>query len=1188
MVALLCVPPAHGDFFTGVGRMFEDWGLFQGMRITGQNTFTLQQHSLEGSKSAFEGQRWDTGSLVQRSSLHIEGPIWRNLGLQADISASGWGRNYQRWVLGWTTDETAIYYGDLNVRLSGNEFAAFNKTMQGWQIDQRIPGGGLLRGFYSQEKGLTRRQTISGNNTSGPFFLRYTPIIEGSEVVKVDEQVMRFGEDYRLDYETGQLRFEPVDGPPRIIPSTSVISVSYQSYGWESSPGEIYGARAEMPLLDDRMMVGVTALRQSRRDPGIAGDTAGYQEDIFQASGTTGPFDVNFRPILPNGSRVVYEGEEQTIDQTVIVLVDNTEQKQGVDYDVYHDIGRIIFRRSVPPTALVRIKYYYDLGQPTGGGDSDVLGLDLGYRINDNLMLRADLAQSSNPLAGGSGRALRGSLAYSIPNLTATLEMRDIQPEFSFIDTVGFQRRERGLNFAAQWQINEHISLYERFSDLRSDSGLSFGYSGYSGYSGGQVSPFEVETAQMPEPSTGLEVHTRRNDLGVDVRYPGWPVVSLSHQLMENTRGASGTSQQENSALSMRYAPDNAPYSVNFNLSNTSQDYRGNDDDNSSNGSRGSSTDQMQVSATYNPMSSLTLAGHFGTNRSLSATSDDRSESTVSQLSARWTPSTRLSVNLDHRRTASDGHVSSGFHGGYGGFSGGGMMPYQIPGIPGGGGVIDDPVDDTVERRGYEDANTRVDVAWRPMDQMNLSLSAGFRDYSSGGGAGYLADSTQSYYNASLGWQPAREWALRASWGSDRQEFLKEGAGAVTNEMLAFGVNYRPKDQPWGLGLNLHRQTGSSPTYIGHGDEQVARMVPTDLFDISGEATYEIGPGISLFGRLGRANFDSGYASFAKDQGEVGVRYRISELADVDVGYRYIRNISGDPEMPLPGGFGGSMHGQDYIAHTFMLGVSTSFASGDVGSGRRGGYTGYGGALSSFGGYSAGYGYGGSDIGDFSGRSTYRRPGEISDPHRGDSFSGQDPFGSGGHGFSAGADRTRGSSAVFQPPTTHEPDGFETGIDDFEEPEQMEEPEAPFGQDGRLRQDPEDMPSVDDQQPQREIEDPFLDRTEEDEEAPHETPVVEDEESEWDMEAPFFSDADDEAEPPVEKDEAETEETCDDEDEDECDDEAASQDDEDEEEQVCDDEDDPEDEDDEDEDGEEQERPVTEDRRHRFLRRWWR
>lgn len=1057
IVALTCASAPADDLFSGIRRLFDKWGLFEGFQISGSNTLTLQGHSLEGSRAAYEGQYWDTDNVVRRSSLHLEGPIWGNLGLQADISASGWGNDYSRYVLGYTAGDTAIYFGDLNIRLSGNEFASFSKTFQGWQLDQRLPNNGLMRAFYTTEKGLTRRETISGNNTSGPFFLRYTPIIEGSEVIKVDEEIMRFGRDYRLDYETGQLWFEPVDAPPRIIPSTSVISASYQSYGYESSPGILYGARAEMPLLDDRMLVGVTALMQDRREGQSAGDTAGFQEDIFHGSGTTGPFDVNFRPILPNGATVVYQGRRQTIDQSVVVLVDSVEQVQSVDYDVYHDIGRILFRRAVPPTSLVIIRYYYDLGEPAVGTDTRVLGLDLGYRIAPGLNLRADWAQSDVGGQTGSGRALRTSLSYARPNLSATAEFRDVQPEFSYIDTVGFQRRERGLNLASEWQVNDYVSVYERFSDLDSDSGLSFGYSGYTGYSG-DFSTFAASPAQTT--TSGLSIHTRRNDLGIDVRYPGWPTLSFTHQTFDNSGGSTGSSSRTTDALVLRYAPQDLPFTINASLDRSSQLYLGTSGTDSLSGRRGSDTDQMQISATYTPSSTLSFAGSLTNNSSTALGGGDRSSGTVTQITARWNPSSRISLNLDLRQSESDGAVSSGFYGGIGGFTTLGLYPGQIPGNPGGGGGggVDDDSDEQ-ERARYEDTSSTVNLTWRPTDSVNLTIAGGKRNYRSGGGVGYLADSTQTYYNATVGWQPAREWGLTATWGTDELRYLEEGRGAVLNDLFTLGLNYRPEGQPWGLALNLNKQSGSSPTYIGFGASQIMRTVPTNLFDLSGELTYELAPGINLFGRLGRADYESGYAVFTKDRGELGVRYRMSELADLSFGYSFTRNIAGEPTLPMPGGATGTTAGQNYIAHTFMLEVSSNFSSGSAGGGGPS-YQRYSG-LSSFGGYGTGSGYGlsgygystgGSSygFGDFSGMSEYRSATGTGGYSTGSDF-GFAPFGptTGARAtdFFAGPDDTRGSSAVYVGPSAG---GATTGLGEFRQ-EQADQLQAPFGPDGTRR-----------------------------------------------------------------------------------------------------------------------------------------
>ena len=44
------------------------WGLFQGLQINGTNDFTFQQNLVQGSSSAYQGQRWDTNPFIRRSS----------------------------------------------------------------------------------------------------------------------------------------------------------------------------------------------------------------------------------------------------------------------------------------------------------------------------------------------------------------------------------------------------------------------------------------------------------------------------------------------------------------------------------------------------------------------------------------------------------------------------------------------------------------------------------------------------------------------------------------------------------------------------------------------------------------------------------------------------------------------------------------------------------------------------------------------------------------------------------------------------------------------------------------------------------------------------------------------------------------------------------------------------------------
>jgi hypothetical protein len=178
---------------------------------------------------------------------------------------------------------------------------------------------------------------------------------------------------------------------------------------------------------------------------------------------------------------------------------------------------------------------------------------------------------------------------------------------------------------------------------------------------------------------------------------------------------------------------------------------------------------------------------------------------------------------------------------------------------------------------------------------------------------------------------------------------------------------------------------------------------------------------ISLFGRIGRADYDSGYAAFVKDTSELGVRYRMSDLADINFGYRYIRNSRADRPCRCPAR---RLRGQPGLhrAHLPAGGLEQLLQRLGSAGGATGGYSGYGGALSSFGGYGAGssFGYGAGGISDFSGMSSYNR-----------GFGGRlltGPFGSNSFGTSTGifrrsrhrllhrAEDARGSSAQYYPP----------------------------------------------------------------------------------------------------------------------------------------------------------------------------
>ncbi len=961
--AALALAAQAEDPLGPMGKFFHKLGLFPDIQVYGQNTLTFQRHRVEGSVESFHGQRWDTDTLLTQSSLHAEGTIWKEFGFELDFSSSGWGPSYTRWVVGYVGHDTAVYYGDLNVDLAGNYFLAFRKNLRGWQVDQVLPGGGRARYFRSREKGIVRRQSFPGNNTPGPYYLTFTPIVEGSEVVKVDEQVMQFGRDYRLDYETGELRFEPVDGPPRIIPSTSMISVTYLSYGYGSTPGILQGVRAELPLFKRRVTVGFTKVTEDRLGPGQR-DTVGYHEDFYYGSGTTGPFDTSFRPIIPDGATVVYHGQRQTIERALVVLVDNVEQREGVDYDAYRNLGRIIFRRAVPPTSLVVIKYYYELSAYTPSYDSDVWGVDLRWAINPRTSLHYDLASSQGGTSGKPGTAQRLFLGFTGQRLSLSAEWRDIEPSFSFLNAVGFYRHDTGYQAQLQWDIAEGTSLYMYQSRFRASTGYSFGYSGFYGGEGfipsspyGEILPqagLSQAWEKQANGEVGLSVIARRRAIGLRYAKPRRPAFQVQWQEMTNFQPGSSLSRYRAEQVQMQWIPTNKPFSLSLSWARTKQTaWRIAASQEPS--STATSTKQFLASATYSPGHRLSLSANFG--RVTTGGLTGSSVATNLQLAARWTPSDKLSINLDRTISRTTG-AYSGYYGGYypgGGWSGspGGWGGWSPGGYGFASAAQQEGEEEETSSRQYRDESTSLSISYQPSQHVSIDAQFGRRVYRSGG-VGYLADSTSRYMNVGLFWQLSDALGLQLSHGTDRMTFLGEGGGTVSNRMLAMSLNYRPSGSRLGAMVTYARQRGSSPTYIGFGRGQQQIQVPTNLDDISGRIYYRIGGQTDLYLQIGRAKFEGGYAAFTKDTLELGLQRRINDRMSVTAGYRWLRNLTDESGL-LPAYLGVAQQSQDYAASTFMVTLQMNFAGG---SGRpmsrtRARYGGYpAGSITTFGGYS--------------------------------------------------------------------------------------------------------------------------------------------------------------------------------------------------------------------------------------------
>ncbi|MCE5239070.1 hypothetical protein LLH23_11310 [bacterium] len=932
LVSTMAAAPASADLFSSVNRLFKDWGLFQGLQINGSNDLTFQQNLVQGSESAYSGQRWDTDSFIRQSSLSLEGPIWKEFAFKADFSSSGYGSSTSSFVMGYVGKSTAVYYGDLNIDLSGNGFASFSESVKGWQLDQKI-GPGLLRGFYSTTKSITRKQTISGNNTTGPYFLTYTPVMEGSETVKVNEQRMQFGVDYKLDYDSGQLYFEVEGGKSTIIPDTSSITVTYQSAGGDAQGSMLYGARLLMPLMHNRAQVGVTMIKQDYPE-GNASDTVGYQEDVFTGSGSTGPFDVNFSPIIENGKTVIYKGKQQVIEQALLVLVDGFEKAENVDYDAYRSIGRIIFRSAVPATSMVTIRYYYDLSTDETVSDNALLGVDMFYHFSPQLSLEAEYGRSDGGSTANSGDALRTSLSYMTPKLRITGQYRNVAPTFTYMDSVSDTTRSRGLDFSASWEPIEHVSLGGTYSSLKSSEGYSFGSSTY--YTGTSA----VKLAQDGSTTSGLSVDTSRSDMELRLDFPNWPILLWEYQQLSNASSSSDSKYTYNNT-SLNWSPTGKPYSISASYNQAHQTYLSAEDSTTSDGS---DTQQLQWSASYRPSDKLSFS--FTQSRNDSSALDNASSSSSSndQVSVHWSPWSQLDINYDLTLTSSVGNTSSSLS------SASTLARLLADGDNGDGGDDGSDTDEDDTDR-YTDNSQRLSIRYSPSQKLSFDLGWSQREYTSGGNVGYLTDSTQTTRSISASYMLSEALSFSASYTNDRTDYLDEDRGSVLNNTTSLGANYRPPGSRWNFALNYNLTTGSSPTYSGYGSSQKMWIVPNDLSDIQARVAYTLSDTseVSFTGQL--ADY-VGSSNYTRQQIEVGYTHRLASFADLTFAYRYARNVSQGATDPRWGDISLTPGDDNYLVNTFMLKLDTQFNTG-VG-GRGSGMSGGSSSMRSFTGYRAG------------------------------------------------------------------------------------------------------------------------------------------------------------------------------------------------------------------------------------------
>lgn len=445
--------------------------LGKGLNFSGGWSLTGRSNSVSGSaqaKSWYDFQNNNSylnsrplGPLQQSLDMSVNGKLLGIFDVSANLTNDRF-RASQQQVLGLNYDSkkgTRVSLGDVNASLSGNELVSFSRNLQGIYFSRDLNKTGMkITSVASITRALTRRGNFQGNGTTGPYFLNAQQIMQGTETILLNGQKLVPGDDYKLDYFTGQ--FDLLKS--RIINVQDTVEYTYEAQSLNTRSGVLTGFRFDMPQTNGNSF-GLTMLNQRSGAGGVRGG-ANRVTQYFPVVG-----DINYRYFL--------DSPPQT-NTAIEVRYQNRPLVEGADKDYIYNksLNYIQLRVALPPdTSVTGISSlsvdYSPTAQSGTTGDKTVLGFDAGIKLPSNGRLTFQMGQSGATAGGRSGTGMTitstfGSQEAAKRSWQVTSSFRDIQPGFSTIDSTSsaFLRAERTLatNFSYNpntfWKANVSLS----------------------------------------------------------------------------------------------------------------------------------------------------------------------------------------------------------------------------------------------------------------------------------------------------------------------------------------------------------------------------------------------------------------------------------------------------------------------------------------------------------------------------------------------------------------------------------------------------------------------------------------------------------------------------------------------------------------------------------------------------------
>jgi hypothetical protein len=763
-------------------------GLAEKLRISGSATASLRGNSVSGNETVYGQQYSDTGSFDKRYSLTANGRLWGGLPLYIRASASGrpYAPTTTDWTLIWHERSLDITYGDVQARLARNQFAVLDRRTKGLTVVGDVGKRGTYELFLTESKGITRKESIRGEGTAGPYYLRYTPVREETVRVRVDEQDIPRSR-YTIEPETGRLAFDT----DLIVLQNSVISVVYEESRAGQARGLYGGVCGDFRL--GNVPLSVTYITQ-----GISGNTTSTggsvsRQEEFIPNSTTGPFSLSYRPV--------------DTSKPIVAYVDGVLLEEDKDFTFTAQTGVIQFFNIVPATATLRVQYYSIETEAQADTKKQLLGLDTGYRFG-NLTTALSWAHSQgglltdgSPAPGGNAWNARFSWVGVGRKLQVNGRYQQQDAGFSKIEATSFDRDESGWTLAARYAPSKSLSTRANWSSTRSRTGLSLGGDSTTGSS-----------------SAGLANLNEQMGASAEYRY-GSGQLSTAVRRSRTSNASTGTSTNDGTTASwsQRFGNLNATAQWSRTGRATVRPVTDDDSETTTTKETRTATDTRSASLGYRwaDRNRVQVSWSDGHTRDLLGSTLN---SSVRSLSGDLAYSPLESVTFSLRKSLSESsgatYVTSDTTTGLTSAEANSLRAAYWARWRGVTALQTDSTDTTVVNTRVLNDSTSLRLSYRPSNSLSLELGARQEAYESAGGIGYMADQSRRTYNADVSWDASRSLRLDARWTAAQTTYLQRTRGRVWNSGWGIGVDWNPSSSVR-LSAGYDLSSSLSPSYRG-------------------------------------------------------------------------------------------------------------------------------------------------------------------------------------------------------------------------------------------------------------------------------------------------------------------------------------------------------------------------------------